>query len=397
MHVPLNTNTFGEEEIRAAVEVLQSGQMTMAQRCAEFEKAFAVYTGAREAVFVNSGSSANLLVFFALANPLAPTTDGRARLKPGSEVIVPAVTWSTTVWPIVQCGCIPVLVDSDPETLQINPEAASAAISSATRALCAVHVLGNAAEADTLRDLAARHSLWFIEDTCEALGTKYRGRLTGRFGHVATYSFFFSHHMSTVEGGMITTDDAELADLLRCLRAHGWTRHLSRREELERENADLDNRFLFVNTGFNLRPTEIHAAFGLQQLKRLDGFNRRRVEIARQWDAELADAAVRGRMKPMRETAEFCPRFGYPIICADRETRDGLREHLHSRQIETRPVICGNMARQPVMRIVPHRIAASLRGADRIMDCGLVWGLHPLLRDAEIDYVRDVVRAFFKQ
>lgn len=394
MQIPLNASTIGEEEIEAAIEVLRSGLYTMGARCLDFEDRFARRLGVRNAVFVNSGSSANLLAFFALANPQLPLSGGRRRLEPGSEVIVPAVTWSTTVWPIVQAGGVPVLVDSDPETLQMDVAAVQEAISSRTVAICPVHVLGNAVPMQPLLELAERHRLWVVEDACEALGTRHRGRAVGTIGQMGTFSFFFSHHITTIEGGMVVTDDDGLAELMRCLRAHGWTRHLQRRREVEARHPGIDPRFMFVNTGFNLRPTEINAALGRHQLDRLEGFNQRRSSIARQWVRDLAPLAA--QLAPMRPTEATEPSwFGFPVLCRDADVRLKLQAHLEANGIETRPIICGNLARQPAFAHVAHRIAGALSGADRIMDHGLFWGSHPTMTGAEVDYVTSVVRRFF--
>ena len=184
--------------------------------CAAFEEDFAGYLGVSNAIMANSGSSANLLAFFALANPLLPVVPDRRRISPGDKVIVPAVTWSTTVWPIIQVGGIPVFVDSDPATLQMDVQAVEAAIDRKTVAICAVHILGNAVEIERLRELAERHGLWLIEDACESLGTRRNGKPVGTFGDLGTFSFFFSHHITTIEGGMVVTDDDDVADLLRC-------------------------------------------------------------------------------------------------------------------------------------------------------------------------------------
>ena len=396
MKVPLNASTFGEEEIQAAIAVLRSSFVTMGQRCFDFEDAFAKYLGVKNAVFVNSGSSANLLAFFALANSECHIP-GRRRLEPGSEVIVPAVTWSTTIWPIVQAGGIPVLVDSDPQTLQMDLDAVKKAISPKTVGICPVHVLGNAVAMKELMAIADEHGLWVMEDTCEALGTKTDGRFVGTVGNLGTYSFFFSHHMTTIEGGMVVTNDDTLAELLRCMRAHGWTRHLKNRKEVEAQHADIDPRFLFVNTGFNLRPTEINAAFGFPQLRKLQGFNERRVEIADKWTRAFMPLIEKGIFKPMKTTrGTDSTWFGYPIICSDRKTREAFQAHLEKNGIETRPVICGNLARQPAFKMIPHRIAGALSGADHIMDCGLFWGSHPLMSEQEVDYVIQVVNGYFK-
>jgi CDP-6-deoxy-D-xylo-4-hexulose-3-dehydrase len=278
--IPLNAPTFGDEEINAAIEVLKSTYVTMGKRCQQFEQAFAEYAGLEEAVFVNSGSSANLLTFFALANHASPMLGSKRQFRPGFEVIVPAVSWSTTFWPIVQAGGVPVFVDSDPRTLQMKPDAMRAALSERTVAVCAVHVMGNTTGMQEVLTFTEMNNLWLVEDTCEALGARDDGKLAGTFGDVATFSFFFSHHITTIEGGMVVTRHRELGELLRCLRAHGWTRDLKNRKATEALYPQIDPEYLFINTGFNLRPTEINAAFGLIQLRKLEGFNQRRREMA---------------------------------------------------------------------------------------------------------------------
>ncbi len=396
IRIPLNASTFGEEEIQSAIEVLRSTYVTMGQKCVQFEDVFARHLGVRNAIFVNSGSSANLLAFFALANG-AHDSKGKRRWSLGCEVIVPAVTWSTTIWPIVQAGGVPVLVDSDPETLQMDVEAVRRAISPKTVAICPVHVLGNAVPMASIQRLAQEFNLTIIEDTCEALGTRQGGKFVGTLSDIGTFSFFFSHHITTIEGGMIVTEDDELAELLRCLRAHGWTRHLKNREKVEARYPDIDPRFLFVNTGFNVRPTEINAAFGLHQIGKLEKFNQRRIEIAAAWSAAFDNLISAGHFTPMRSTAGTeSTWFGYPILCRHVEVRDRLRELLEERGVETRPIICGNLARQPAFQMIPHRVPEPLKGADRIMDCGLFWGSHPMMTDSEIDYVISTVQNFFR-
>ena len=389
--IPLNACTFGDEETNAVVEVLRSTRVTMGAKCRDFEGAFGERFGA-EAVFVNSGSSANLLAFFALVNHAAPQPKNKRKFVVGSEVILPAVSWATTIWPIVQAGGVPVIVDSDPRTLQMKPSAMREAISKKTVAVCPVHVLGNTVQMDDVMRFAEDNDLWVIEDSCEALGACYRGKLAGTFGDLATYSFFFSHHITTIEGGMIITRNPQLAELLRCMRAHGWTRDLKNRREVEEQFSEIDPSFLFVNTGFNLRPTEINAALGLIQMRKLDQFNRRRNEVAAQWTR---------RFQPLIESAIFWPMhgtpraeiaaFGYPVVCRDPRVRKALQQRLEKRGIETRPIICGNIARQPAMAKISHRISGDLKGADEIMDCGLLWGLHSRMSDEDVDYVADTV------
>lgn len=397
MKIPLNASTFGEEEISAATEVLKSGFVTFGDRCLAFEAMFADYIGSNNAIFVNSGSSANLLAFFALVNTDCPLGfGGKERLSVGQEVIVPAVTWSTTVWPIVQAGLIPVLVDSDPSTLQMDMNGVEEALGDKTGALCAVHVLGNAVPLDQASVFSRKHGLWLIEDTCESLGTRYAGKFVGTEGDLGTFSFFFSHHITTIEGGMIVTDNDELAELFRCLRAHGWTRHLKNRDAQEKKYAHIDPRFLFINSGFNVRPTEINAAFGLKQLGKLEGFNQRRTEIAQFWLDELSDFVGEGLIEPMKVTeGTSATWFGFPVLCQSKSGRDELQSHLEKNGIETRPIIAGNLARQPAFRNIRHRVVGDLPGANAVMDRGLFWGSHPLMTDVEIEYVAKKVKEFF--
>ena len=393
--IPLNFPTFGDEEINAAIEVLKSTYVTMGRRCREFERAFAKFVGIEEAVFVNSGSSANLLVFFALANHAAPRLKGKRQFIPGSEVIVPAVSWSTTIWPIVQAGGIPVFVDCDIHTLQMNPDAMRSALTDKTVAVCAVHVLGNTVQIEEVVAFAAENDLWIVEDTCEALGARYASKHAGTFGDAATFSFFFSHHITTVEGGMIVTNNNELAELMRCLRAHGWTRDLEGRQQKEALYPNIDSDYLFINTGFNLRPTEINAAFGLIQLRKLSAFNRRRNEIASIWNTRLLPLVEQGIFHPMQPTDRADPAwFGYPVICRDARTRGALKRYLHGHNIESRPIICGNMVRQPALAHIPHRVSGNLDGADKVMECGLLWGLSPAMTDQDLEYISNVILEF---
>ena len=357
----------------------------MGNKCFAFEEAFAEYTTARHAVFLNSGSSANLLAWFSLTNPL-----WKKPLQPGFEVIVPAVAWSTTIWPNVQSGGTPVLVDCDPETLGINVPAVEAAITDKTVAVCPVHPLGNVCDMDGLLTACKNHALILVEDACESLGSRYRGQLAGRFGLMGTYSFYFSHHITTIEGGMIVTDDDDLAILLRALRSHGWVRQKRNAKEIP-----FKERYLFSTTGFNLRPTELNAAFGLCQLKKLDKLNQRRISATRSLLDLLTPYFKKRLLTPMRINDHVdAAYFGFPVLCRSSEERDALVIHLEKYDIETRPIICGNMARQPAVARIPHRIAGELKGADRVMDQGLYWGMHPDISDVEIEYIVQILEKF---
>ena len=217
--VRLHEPTFSADEINAALDCLLSTHVTMGQKVKSFETAFSSSGTFGPGVMVNSGSSANLLAIAALTNP-----EARDGLQPGDEVIVPALSWSTTVWPLVQLGLIPVVVDIDPTTLNVDPNEIEAAITEKTRGIMVVHVYGNPCELDAIQDICNRHSLILIEDCCEALGANYDGKSVGNFGRVGTFSFYFSHHITTLEGGITIAQEQEDAELMRILRAHGWIR-----------------------------------------------------------------------------------------------------------------------------------------------------------------------------
>jgi CDP-6-deoxy-D-xylo-4-hexulose-3-dehydrase len=392
--VPLNAPTYGASEVLEALDSLLSTRVTMGSKVDRFEQEFARYIGTKHAVMVNSGSSANLLIMAALANPLAPAG---LRLQPGDEVLVPAVTWSTTLWPVIQLGCIPVLVDADLATLNMSVAAAERAITPKTRAIFLAHILGNACDMQGFQALARKHDLILLEDSCEALGTTFQGLPTGRFSEAASYSFFFSHHITTIEGGMVVTNNDDLADLLRCLRAHGWTRHMHSRRALEAQHPEIDPRFLFVNIGYNLRPTELQAAFGLHQLPRLDGFNRRRKQLAAAFQAGLQG------LKDDLQLIEATPGadhtwFGFPVLLRERHAarRQEFSQHLESHRIETRPIIAGNLAVQPALKLFPHRLGGSLPNAEAILHRGIYWGSHPHMTEAEVNHVVQTVTRFFR-
>ena len=386
---PLSVPLYGAEEVCGAVDALLDQQVTAGRRVREFEQKFADFIGSRHAVMVNSGSSANLLGLSVLAHGSLP-----GGLRQGDEVIVPAVAWSTTLAPIIQIGCIPVLVDIDPDTLNLRPDDLVDATSPKTRGIMPVHLLGNPVDMERVMDFARPRNLWVVEDTCESLGSSIGARKVGSFGDFGTFSFYFSHHITTIEGGMLITDNDRLADLARSIRAHGWTRDMSNREELERANPWVDPRFLFVNLGYNLRPTEVNAAFGLVQLERLEEFNERRRENARY----LVDA-LSGLSHSMRFVSEQeggrSTWFGFTVMLPDGDTRRALSRHLEARRIETRPIVAGNLAVQPAFRDNPHRTVGSLANATQVGERGLFIGNHPNLTRGHLDHIVTAFMDFF--
>ena len=388
--VRLHEPTFGPEEISAALECLLTTRVTMGERVHGFERAFAGHFGWGHGVMSNSGSSANLLAVAALANPARP-----GGLRPGDEVIVPALSWSTTVWPLVQHGLVPVVVDIDPDTWNIDPAAVAAAVGPRTRAVMIVPVYGNPCDMDALTRTCQDHDLVLIEDCCEALGATWDGRPVGGFGAVGTFSFYYSHHISTLEGGITVTDDRDLAELMRILRAHGWLRDVEDPRPWTDAHPGVDERFLFVNAGYNLRPTELAGAIGALQLPKLAPFvERRRANAA--WFAERL-ARFDGLFGFQRELDKARSSwFGFGVVLGERAGFDvtDLRRHLATRGVETRPVICGNIARQPAMDLFEHRVPAPLPHADAVMRRAFSFGNHQALGDAARHHVVDSISEF---
>jgi CDP-6-deoxy-D-xylo-4-hexulose-3-dehydrase len=388
--LPLHAPSYGADEVNEAIESLLSTRVTMGDKVRRFEALWAEYLGVAEAVMVNSGSSANLVAAAALVNPAFSRP-----LVPGDEVVVPAVAWSTTYFPLVNVGLVPVLVDIDLDTFTIDPAAAARAIGPRTRALLPVHLLGNACDMRALGALAARHDLVIVEDTCEAHGAKFEGRMVGTFGAMGSFSFYFSHHISTIEGGMVVTDDPTLADLARMLRAHGWTRDVKRKPTIV--DPPIDERFLFVNLGYNLRPMEVQGAFGLHQLAKLEPFIKVRRDNVDFWNAGLRRHARWLRQSPGRDGAgSRSVWFGYPITVRPEApfSRDELVRFMEGKGIATRPIMAGNFRDQPAIGLFPHRIAGPLPNAELVMRQSFFIGNHHAITERDRAYVVECVDEF---
>lgn len=386
LHFPLVDSSYDNQEIISCMATLLSGQLTMGAKVRQFEENFAKYCGARYAVMVNSGSSANLLALSVLTNPLR-----RVHLRPGDKVAVPAVCWSTSLWPVLQTGLVPVLVDVDPQTLNLSiPSLRAALHQHDLKAVLMVHVLGNSTDLQALLDIAAEHRLLLMEDTCESLGSKYRDKMLGSLGSFGTFSFYFSHHMTTIEGGMVLAESEEDYDLLKCLRAHGWSREQSNRTALEQENRHIDPRFLFVNVGYNLRPMEIQAAFGLAQLTRLEDMNHhRRANVARIREAFIKHPQWRDQLQfPTAAPGLDACWFGFPFLVTPALSLDYRKftSRLLEQGIDTRPIVSGNMALQPAVKHFNVDLSMGpFTGAQAIHDRGLFIGCHARpLADATI-------------
>ena len=382
--IPLNVPTYGSAEVIEALDSLMSTWVTMGKKVKRFEEMFASYVGKKSGVMTNSGSSANLLALSLLA------------LKPGDEVITPALTWATTVFPIAQVGFIPVLVDVDRKTYNIAPSAIEAAITPRTRAIMLVHLLGNPCEMDAIMDIAKRHNLYVIEDCCEAHGADWGQRKVGSFGDIATFSFFFSHHISTIEGGMVLVDDPQYLDPCRSMRAHGWVREMAARDYFAAENPDVDPRFLFAYPGYNFRPTEIGGAFGIHQLPRLEGFIKHRRELAQYFNDVLAPYE-KWLVLPHETKGTRHSYFSYPITVREGApfTKKELQNFLEGKGVETRQIEAGNMAQQPAMRRIRYR-AEPIPNAEYIHRNGFFWGLHTGIGQDEREAIVAYVHEFMK-
>ncbi len=378
--MPLTVVGFGAEEVLAALDCMLTTRVTMGAEVRAFEQEWAAWCGRSQAVMVNSGSSANLLMLEGMIEI--------GRLRPGDEVLVPAVGWSTTLFPIVQAGLVPVIVDVDPRSLCMSPGAATAARTARTRAAMPVHLLGQAAD-------CGYDDLIVLEDACAAHGARIGGRRVGSIGAAAAFSFFFSHHISTIEGGVLVTDDAVLADAMRSLRAHGWVRERSDREEWVDRFPEIDPRFLFVSAGYNVRPTDLAGAFGRVQLRRLDAWVAQRRQNHAEWCAALAD--VPGvSVFPEAAGTEHA---GFAFAMVVEGDRRPLMRALEAVGIETRPISGGNLVRQPAFnrlleRGAEVRIAGPLHVADAVHERGFFVGNSHAFGREHGRRLAEVVRGF---
>jgi CDP-6-deoxy-D-xylo-4-hexulose-3-dehydrase len=387
---PLSMATYGTEEILQVLDSLCSFRTTMWEKTLEFEKRFADHQKSAAAVMVNSGSSADLLMCHLLVDPINPL------LTTGSEVLAPVVTWPTQLWSIMMAGLKLKLVDVNPKTLNIDLADLERSITPRTKALFLVHLMGNPCSMDRIKEIAQKHGLIIIEDCCEALDSMYAGVKVGNFGLCGSYSFFFSHHMTTMEGGMVVCRDEELADRLKILRAHGWLRNVEN-SKFPLDSYNVDPRYAFVNWGFNLRPTDLQAGFGLCQLEKLPDFNQRRKLLAKRFFTGLNNNPYLSFPEVDLE-ADPCW-FALPVMLkADAPfARRDIICYLESQGVETRPIVAGNIARHPVARQFPEFSARTFPGADKIHEQGFYLGLSPLFSEEMIDRLLDILQKYLNQ
>ena len=375
---PLSDDTWGKDEIDAIHEVIESRQFTMGSKTKEFEQKFANYFGVKYAVMVNSGSSANLVAIAALYYS--------GKLQRGDEVIVPAVSWSTTYYPISQYGLKLIFVDIDQDTLNLDLLMVEKAISKRTKAIFAVNLLGNPNNYEILIDICKRNDLILIEDNCEALGAKYNGRYTGTFGAIGTFSTFFSHHICTMEGGIAVTNDEELYHYMLSIRAHGWTRNLPEGSNLYEKSADsFYESFNFIIPGYNLRPLEIEAAVGIKQIEKIDDIIEKRRINAKYF----ADIFNNNKNISIQKEIGFSSWFGFALVLRNKYEgkRDLIVKKLMKNNIEVRPIVAGNFTKNPVIKYMDYEIIGKLQNANYIHENGFFVGNHSIEIEKELGHL----------
>lgn len=370
-----------EDETRQALSqfILSAPRLSMDVKCREFEQAFAGLQETRDAILFNSGGSANLAMLQALKN--------LGRLREGDRVGFSAVTWSTNTMPIIQLGMEPVAVDCQPETLNVMSHTLLARLKEVDlRALFITNTLGFSGDLGRIREICKDRRIILIEDNCEALGTELIDGRAGNFGLCSSFSFFIAHHMSTIEGGMVCTADEDLAEMLRIVRANGWDRNLTSAQQAKwRAKFDIKSEFeakySFYDLGFNLRPTEITGFIGLHQLRFLAETFRQR---ERNYLLLEKAAASNPNLLPLeREHLQLLSSFAFPIVCRDKKSRTDYVQRFLTAKVEVRPLIAGNIQRQPFYRKYVNRLYPT-PGADLLHDCSFYCGNYPELTEKDL-------------
>ena len=387
--IPLAIPPYGSKEVIESLESLLSMKTTAGTKVRKFEKKFSNYIGGKYGIMVNSGSSANLLALSILSNPLL-----KNRIKPGDEIITPAVTWATTVYPICNINAIPRIVDVNLCDYTIDPDSIEKAINKKTKAIMIVHLLGNPCNMKAIVKIAKKHKLWLIEDACEAHGAKFSGKHVGTFGDLATFSFFASHHITTMEGGMITTNNKMLNEIGKSMRTFGWSRDLSSKKQLEKKFPNIDSRFLFVNTGFNFRPTELQGAFGIHQIGKLEKLVKLRITNAEYWNKKLKRFS--NLLLTKKDVGRRKSYLFYPITVKKNKffKKKDLVNELEKHGIETRSVMAGNITKQPVAKILKLKKSGDLKNSDYIHENSFVIGNHHGIGEKQRKFVTDIITNF---
>lgn len=394
MHIPLASNGIRPRDIQYAIDVLQSGNLTMGANVKKFESLMAGYLNVKHFVMMNSGSSANLAMFEALLRP----TKNPPYLQPGDGVLVPVIAWPTTIWPIIQLGLKPVFVDVEPSTFALDLVKAQKLIDSnpgSIKAIFPIHPLGRGLNSGQLENFSDSNTLMLINDVCESLGSWHNGRHTGVAGFGGSFSFYFSHHITTMEGGGVATNDSDYADDLRSIRSHGWSRDRYDAKEWQENYTQSESKFLFVSTGFNVRPMEIQAAIGISQIGDIDLFIEKRRNLARRVRDSLINTGVRLVGSEVLDEVDTSKSHSWmllpiQVIGSNSEIRkQNMILDLEQKEVETRPVLTGNFVSQPAMQRIGQDLpdANFFENANLISEITFLVSCHHELTDEQIEYL----------
>lgn len=381
---PLATETWDQSELEAINTVVESRHFTMGKQVKAFEEQAAKYFGAKYCVMVNSGSSANLLAMSALL--YHPDT----LISSGDNIIVPAVSWSTTYYPVSQCGLELQFVDINPETLNIDIDQIASVINSRTKAIFAVNLLGNSCDYTRLQEICSKYNLVLLEDNCESMGSRFNNKYTGTFGLCGTFSTFFSHHISTMEGGFLLTDDEKFYHTCISLRAHGWIREQPEHSHLMPKEIDAFSKsFKFVLPGYNLRPLEMSGAIGQPQLQKLNNIIAQRRLNAKNFIKLFADNPNIGIQQETGESSWF----GFSLVLKNalQGKREVVVDLFNKHGIECRPIIGGNFVNNPVIKYLKHNIPLPLPNAEYIDRNGLFIGNHHFDISEQLHKVQELI------
>ncbi|MDD5123610.1 DegT/DnrJ/EryC1/StrS family aminotransferase [Methylovulum sp.] len=386
---PLASSTWDDKELAAIQKVIDSDMFTMNKQVAEYEKQFADFFGSKYAVMVSSGSAANLIMVASLFYTQIP------KLKRGDEVIVPAVSWSTTYFPLYQYGLKLKFVDIDKNTLNIDLAKLERAITENTKAILAVNLLGNPNDFSAIQKIIEGKNILLLEDNCESMGALHDGKQAGTFGLMGTFSSFFSHHISTMEGGCVVTDDEELYHILLCIRAHGWTRNLPKENKVTGVKSDdvFEESFKFILPGYNVRPLEMSGAIGIEQLKKLPDFLKNRRENAVYFQELFAKHPYLTIQKEIGSSSWF----GFSLIVKENApfSRKQMVTKLTENGVECRPIVTGNFVKNDVIKYFDYEISENLEHAEYIDKNGFFVGNHQMDIKGLIKGLFDVLKRIY--
>lgn len=392
--VPLAMQGLEDIDLAIIGEVFASGNHTMGTLVRDFESQFAKKIGAAHAVMVNSGSSANLL---ALESIVRPSGQDKIAFPSGSSIAVPAVLWPTTLWPIIQLGYRALLIDCEPNSLKMDMNLLRQAKKEFGDTLVGafvIHPLGASLDLEEISSLRTEEDLFVIEDTCESLGSGNHGKYSGTAGNIGTFSFYFSHHMTTIEGGMVVTNDQAIANDLVSMRAHGWIRNRSDKSKIQKEFSDISPEFLFYSSGYNFRPMEFQGALGLSQLKRLDSFVEKRIDNAQYIHNGLASDKIKmfdsaKLTVPKNKLLPANSWMALPFLLNSAVDRNAVRKKLKENGVDSRPIIAGNFMNQPAAKNVSISVYKGLDNAEKVHTDGFMLGNHHNFSQSQLDLIVD--------